>query len=362
MPLYPLYALLFADSGLSAAEISGLFVLWSTVGVAAEVPCGVWADRHSRRAALVLAGLLQAIGYLAWIGWPGLSGFALGFVLWGLGGALSSGSIQALVYDGLDQAGAPERYAGVMGRCEAAALAVQVPVAGAASVLFDAGGYVLVGWASVGVCLGASALALGLPEPPRHGWPSAHPGYRDTLRAGMAEVAGARSVRRAAVALAVLGGFDGLEEYFPLLAAGWGVPVGVVPVALLGISLAGALGAALGGPATAIRPIGWIAVIAGGAGALMVSGMIATPLGLVGLALLYGSQQLVLVVADARLQAEITTASRATVTSLAALGTELSAIGLYAAWALGGLTLVAALMAIAAPLVGTRLSAPNRGR
>ncbi len=202
-----------------------------------------------------------------------------------------------------------------MGWCEAAALAVQVPLAGAASVLFDAGGYVLAGWASVGACLCASALALGLPEARRNGSPRARPGYRDTPRAGLAEVAGARSVRRAAVAPAVLGGFDGLEEYFPLLAADWGVPVGAVPVALLGISLAGALGAALGGLATAIGPIGWRAVIAGGAGALMVSGMIATPLGLVGLALLYGSQQLVLVVADARLQAEITTSSRATVTS-----------------------------------------------
>ncbi len=69
VPLYPLYALLFTDSGLSAAEISGFFVLWSAVGFVAEVPCGVWADRHSRRAALVLAGLSRRSAI-----WPGSVG------------------------------------------------------------------------------------------------------------------------------------------------------------------------------------------------------------------------------------------------------------------------------------------------
>jgi hypothetical protein len=31
VPLYPLYALLFADSGLSGAQISALFAIWSAV-------------------------------------------------------------------------------------------------------------------------------------------------------------------------------------------------------------------------------------------------------------------------------------------------------------------------------------------
>ena len=30
IPLYPLYQLLFTDHGLSAAEISTLFIIWST--------------------------------------------------------------------------------------------------------------------------------------------------------------------------------------------------------------------------------------------------------------------------------------------------------------------------------------------
>jgi hypothetical protein len=33
VPIYPLYALLFADVGLSAGQISALFAIWSGVGL-----------------------------------------------------------------------------------------------------------------------------------------------------------------------------------------------------------------------------------------------------------------------------------------------------------------------------------------
>ncbi len=253
MPLYPVYALLFADSGMSVAQISGLFVLWSVVGVVAEVPCGAWADQHSRRTAIVAAGVLQAAGHLAWIVWPAIGGFALGFVLWGIGGALSSGSIQALVFDGLSAEGAAGRYAAVMGRAEAAAIAVQVPLALVAGALFEVGGYPLLGIASVAVCLCAAGLATRLPEAPRVAADDGEeePGFAETLRSGVAEALGSPPVRVAALAVAVFSGFDAIEEYFALLASEWGVPTGGVPVAMLPISLAGALGAVV-----AVRALG----------------------------------------------------------------------------------------------------------
>ena len=362
VPLYPLYALLFADSGLSEAEISSLFALWSAVAVLAEVPCGAWADRNSRRSALVAAGALQALGYLFWIAWPSFGGFATGFVLWGVGGALSSGSIQALVHDGLAAAGAEQHYAAVMGSAEAAGLAVQVPLAGAASLLFWLGGYALAGWVSVGVCLAASALAFRLPEARLGSAGNDDASQLATLRVGFAEVAGSAGLRGVALGVAVLTGLVALEEYFPLLGAQWGVSAGAIPIALLGISLAGALGATLGGRAMALGPRALTAAMLAPAGFLLVSGLAARPAGLVGLAVVYGLQQLTLVVADARLQARIAGPSRATITSVAAVGGELTAIVVVGAWALGGLTLVAALAAVAALALGGRLSAPGRGR
>ena len=366
VPIYPLYALLFADSGLSAAEISGLLVLWSAVGVVAEVPAGAWADRHSRRSALVLAGALQAAGHVLWIAWPATGGFALGFVLWALGGAFGSGSLEALVHDGLAAAGEEHRYAGVMGRAAAAALGVQIPLAVAAGALFAVGGYPMVGAASAAACLGAAALALTLPEAPREGGDDGEPGFGDTLRAGLREAVASRAVRGAVLAVAALSGLDAIEEYFALLAADWGVPTAAVPVALVVIPLAGAAGSALAGRAMgALRPIGRRrrgqlaahglgAVMPLGAAAFALAAMAAVPVGLGGVAVFYGALRLAMVVADARLQERIGPASRATVTSVASLGSEIVAIALFGAWAIGGLPLACILVALVAVATAQR--------
>ena len=115
IPLYELYALLFADAGMSAAQISGLFAIWSVAGIVAEVPTGALADRWSRRNMLVGAGLVQAAGYAVWIVAPGFWGFAAGFVLWGIGGSMVSGAFEALLFDGLADAGATDEFARVLG-------------------------------------------------------------------------------------------------------------------------------------------------------------------------------------------------------------------------------------------------------
>ncbi|MGD9697145.1 MAG: MFS transporter [Thermoleophilia bacterium] len=352
--MYPLYALLFADSGLSEREISGLFVLWSAVALVAEVPSGVLADRWSRRGALVAAGVVQAVGYAIWALVPYLAGFAAGFVLWSLAGALVSGAFQALLYDGLAAEGARERYAVVLGRCEAAGLAVQVPVAGAAGALYAVGGYAAAAWVSAGVCLAAAGLAATLPDRRAAGRPGGDggegAGYLSTARAGVAEVARSRAVRGALLASAAIYALDGVEEYFGLLAAGWGVPEALVPMSLLGVALAGALGTALAARASGLRAAGVAAMLAVAAAALWAAGLTAGPAGLAMLALFYGLSRLAAVVADARLQALIRGRARATVTSVAGVATEIAGILLYAVWALGGLWLAAAMVAAVALL------------
>jgi hypothetical protein len=70
-------------------------------------------------------------------------------------------------------------------------------------------------------------------------------------------------------------------------------------------------------------------------------------------AVFYGVYRLVLVVVDARLQARVDGRVRATVTSVAALGSEATAFAVYAAWAVGGIVPVALLVvAVAAALPG----------
>jgi hypothetical protein len=374
LPLYPLYALLFAHAGLSDARISALFAIWSSVGLLAEVPAGALADRYSRRAALVVAGLLQGAGFAVWTVRPDFAGFATGFVLWGLGGTLVSGAFEAMLYDGLVRRAAGSSFPVVLGRVRAAGLLAQLPAALSATVLYRLGGFVLAGWASVVCCVAAAGLAAWFPsgradvaaagaDPDDEPAPDApEQSYLATLRAGVVEAAAHPAVRRVLVAVALLSGVDAIEEYFSLLARDWGVPTGLVPLATVGIPLAGAAGAALAGrlgrrSATALFGLA--------AAALAGSGVLGRQAGLALVALFYFGYRLVLVRAEAALQDRITGTARATVTSVAALGTEGATFALYGAWTVGGIGLTAGLvvaLALALPWLLASVRGDRRPR
>ena len=363
VPLYPLYALLFLDTGLSGAQISMLFAVWSITSFITEVPAGVLADRWSRRGVVVLAGVLQAAGFAVWTAAPEAWAFAVGFVIWGLSGALVSGASEALVYDGLAAVGAEGSYARVNGWMTSAELLVQVPTAFAASALFAVGGYPLVGWASVAVCLAAAALALRFPEAPR----TVEDGDEETLREGVVESLRSPSLRVLVLSVALIGGLDAIEEYFPVLAGDWGVPTTAVPFAVLVIALAGAAGAALGGRADRLRGGTLLALLVVAAGCLAAAAVWARPAALVAVAVFYALYLAVLVVAEARLQDGIASTHRATITSVAGLGIEVASLLVFAAWALGGPTTVALLVLAVVPVVRAGLrtrepSAPAAGR
>jgi predicted MFS family arabinose efflux permease len=359
VPYYPLYALLFLDTGLSDAQISALFALWSVTAFVTEVPAGALADRWSRRGAVVLAGVLQAAAFVVWTAAPAFWAFAVGFVIWGVGGALVSGASEALVHDGLADVGAEGFFARVYGWMTAAELLVQVPTAFLASALFALGGYPLVGWASVGFCLAAATLALRFPEPRRVD-DAEDDSTAGTLREGVVEALRRPALRTTVLAAALIGGIDAVEEYFPVLAADWGVPTASVPVAVLAIALAGALGAALGGRVNRLSGSALLALLVAAAGCLVIAAVWARPAALAVAALFYAIYLAVLVVAEARLQARITGPHRATITSVAGLGVEVSSLLVFGAWALGGAVGVAVLVLAVVPLVrsGLRVTVP----
>ncbi|EHR52474.1 arabinose efflux permease family protein [Saccharomonospora marina XMU15] len=366
VPLYTLYALLFAETGLTEAQISALFAIWSVVGVLAEVPTGALADRFSRRTALVAGSVAQAACYALWTAHPGFLAFAAGFVLWGLGGTLVSGALEALLYDGLAAAGAGEHFARVYGDVHAMGLVAQLPAAAAAALLYPVGGFALVGWASVGTCLTAAFVASRLPEPPRaHGEPDgAHrTRYLFTLRTGIAEAFRRPLVRGAVLAVALLASLDGLEEYFPLLAGQWQVPVTWIPLAVVAIPLAGAVGSALAGRLGLHRlRAGRLALLlAASVPPLLLASVLARPVSLVAVAAGYAVYRAVLVVGSARLQERIESTSRATVTSVAGLGTDLASLLLFGAWAVAGLPAVAVLALLVAAALPYGLRSAGSG-
>lgn len=371
--LYPVYALLFADHGLSVAQIGSLFMLWSGVGLVFSVPAGALADVVPRRYLLAAAPVFTAAGFALWLLAPGYGAFAAGFVLWGVGGSLSSGSLEALVHDELARRGAVGRYARVMG----VARALGVAAVGAATLVavpvMAWGGYAAVGAASVAVCgvcalaglvlpeyrpgpggaLGAPGVVGAGPHRPHHPSAPAVPSaaeaggdgdedpepatlreYGAVLRAGLVQVRRDRRVRGAVVLLVVVTSFWGmLDEYVPLLVSGHGVAAAGVPAVLAVVWAGVTVGGLLAGPVSRL-PAGVFAVLLGAAAVAVASGALVG--GAVGWVLLgagFGVCQAACVVADARLQERITGSSRATVTSVAGLGTDLVTTAAYPLYA-----------------------------
>ncbi|MEU9313126.1 MFS transporter [Streptomyces sp. NPDC048256] len=363
--LYPVYALLFADTGLSVGQISSLFVLWSLTGVLLEVPSGAWADAVSRRLLLWIGPLLGAAGFALWVLFPSYWAFAAGFVLWGARGALGSGALEALVYEELDRAGAADRYARLMGRAHAVGQVAVMAAMGLAGPVFAVGGYRAVGAASVLACLLCAATATRFAEhrqPVDDGDSGAA-----TLRDGLADARRDRSVRGALLLVpAVTAVWGALDEYTPLLVREAGVPEANVSHLLVLVWAGVTAGSLLAGPAERLGRRGFAALLALSALALAVGGISGTPAGITLVALAFGGFQLATVLADVRLQQRIEGTGRATLTSVASLGTEVVTIAVYGAYGALGSTfphgVVFALCAVPYLLTALTMSTVARGR
>nr|WP_269846226.1 MFS transporter [Streptomyces carminius] len=391
--MYPLYAVLFADTGLSGAEISSLFVIWSVTSFALEVPSGVWADVFSRRWLVALSSLPTAAGFALWTALPCYPSFAAGFVLWGTGTALASGALEALVHEELTRRGAAGDYARLMGRAQALrTTAVALATALAAPVL-AVGGYGALGAASVAGCLLAAGAGWALPESrgPRqeHGADSGKAGhggeggeedgeqegggaFRAVLRAGLAEVRREPAVRRRLLLAAVLTGTTALDEYVPLLAAATGVDGTAVPLLVLLVEA----GTAVGGWCAGYGARRLAPVLAAGALCLAAGAAGGHPAGMAAVAAGFGVFQWAMVTADARLQERVRDRARATVTSIAGFGSEVVAVLVFAGYALGSARLApgpllalaavpylaVALAPAAAPLLAARRRERRGGR
>ncbi|MET7641095.1 MFS transporter [Streptomyces sp. NPDC005438] len=351
MLLYPLYALLFADVGLSEAQISSLFLVWSLTGVLLEVPSGVWADVFSRRRLVTLAPLLKATGFALWTWWPSYGAFLAGFVLWGAGSALRSGTLQALVYAELARLGRSGSYARLVGRAEAGGDLAILLATGLAGPVFALAGYPAVGALSVLVCLGAALVASGLPdhrhhppsgrapadatsdEPPEAAPRETSTGMKEVWRRGVDAARRSPALRRALLLVSVLAAVDALDEYLPLLARSFGVDVARVPALLLLVSVGGLVGSWCAEYGQHRAP--WLLVA--GAASLALGALSGHPAGMVLVAVAFGIFQWAAVVADARLQDAVDDRARATLGSFAGLGTETVSLLIIGGFTLGAL-------------------------
>ncbi|MGW4847965.1 MFS transporter [Nocardia brasiliensis] len=372
IPFYAVYALLFAEHGLSTGQISSLFAIWSVTAFLLEVPSGAWADTVSRRALLILSGVLLTAGFALWTVVPTYIGFASGFVLWGAAGALASGTFEALLYDDLVARGAQSAYPRLLGYTRAASETAIVIGIVAATPLYLWGGYALIGWSSVGFAALHTLLAFALPSapksvsaadieeledeagegvscPPNGDGPLADNAtgpfarYLEMLRTGVGEAIRVRAVRNGVFLGALLFGVTAFDEYFALLAEAVGVTTAVVPL-LVGLTVVGSLVGSLLAGRTEGMSAHTMAYAVGAGGILFVGGALVTGLaehhpgavyllaclGFAAIGLSYGIVYNAGIVAAARLQDAIEGPARATVTSVSGLLGEVVALAVFA--------------------------------
>jgi MFS family permease len=114
---YAIYTVFFNIRGLSVFQISVLLGWWALAVLVFEIPTGALADRWSRKRMLVLAPIMKSGCFVTWFFARGdFYLYGLGFVFWALSESFVSGTTQALLYDQLKHYGKTDDYERALGK------------------------------------------------------------------------------------------------------------------------------------------------------------------------------------------------------------------------------------------------------
>jgi len=341
-PLITLHTLWFADHGITAGQISAVFVAWAAAGMVLEVPSGALADRIDRRAVVAFAVALRAVAFVTWMLWPTLPGLVVGAMLWATHEALASGAWEALVYDQLSARGEADDYQRTYARLDQAGHAGIFAGTAAAWALLQADvSLATLGWLTAAVhapSLWAIATLPAAPPELDHGDDGelTVAAWWRTLRAGVTQVGRRPVVGRLVAVAGALGGLFLLDEYVPLLARARDATDAQASLLVLAVWLGGLVG----GEVAARRPALPTATAAAGlalASALTLAAVAGGPWWLAAaIGVAYGAQNLAWIVIDARLQERLDPRSRATATSVRELLSNGVSMGVLAV--VGGLS------------------------
>jgi MFS family permease len=330
MPIYALYAVMFAQrGGLDTLQISTLFIIWTASGLVFEVPTGALADRYTRKNLLAVGQCIRGFGYVLWLVWPSYWGFAIGFVCWGIGESLDSGTFQALAYDELKADGLEREYASVIGRTESLSLLVSLVAVALATPVYRQFGYSGLILVSVGAALAAAGAALSLPKQKRQE-EAAEPGYLSIIRDAAREVARSPVLLRVigfGVLLATLYGV--IDEYSTLYLDAAGVQTYLIPVVAAVMYFPAIAVGFAAGRVEQWRGASFMVMVVAAGLALFGAGRLMGGTGIAGFAVFLLLTKLSEIVYGARLQHGIKGKARSTITSINGLGVSVAAIVAY---------------------------------
>lgn len=163
-PAGSIWVLLLAMRGFSLVEIGMAEAVFHVTSLLCEVPSGVLTDLWGRKKVMVASVALFLVSALAMAAGTGMAGVCFAMVLKAIGCNLQSGTLEALNYESLLQAGQEDSYLSF-----SATLNALWRLSDGAGMLL-AGATVLLGWRTAylidaAVCLLGLLAALGLVEP-----------------------------------------------------------------------------------------------------------------------------------------------------------------------------------------------------
>ncbi|MCZ6890480.1 MAG: MFS transporter [Gammaproteobacteria bacterium] len=333
--IYPVYAIMMGQNGVSPLDLSLLFAAWSSSVILLEVPSGALADIMSRKRLMIISCLVKGCCFLIWFFLPSFWGYFIGFLVWGFGSTLGSGTRESLVHDTLRDAGQQDKFIKIYGR-GAAAQDLGVATALAAGGLLAESGYGLSLWLSAIAPWCASLVVLfAIAEPTRSGnlRSPREPSYLQTMRSGIREVRGNRLlVMIIAMFSTIIVVYGVLDEFIgPYL-----FEKGTLSLTAIGLVAASLMIARMFGNAFAHRlPVRSLSGIALFLAAMSCFIFLSLPVAgfLTGLPLAayFAGSAAAEMQLQTRLQQSIEGRSRATITSLASAGQETTGVFLYLA-------------------------------
>jgi MFS family permease len=325
--IYPLYAVMFVDSGMTAGEVGAALAVWSVTAFVVQIPAGVWADRWSRRAILSIAQVSRLSGYALWLAWPHFWGFLAGFVLWGIKSGLTGGCFEALVYDELKAAGREADYTRIAGRAEATQF-VGILAASVAAAPVAVLGYGALLVASVAACAVAAAMPFAFPKTPRRAT-AGDIDYLAHLKLGLGQVARTPVLLGLVAFIAVTMALGALDEFWSIFASRAGLDHSAVALFIGAISAGQATASAV---AHRVRRLasGWFYALFAVNGVLLaLAAAIFQPAAVLLLVAFSAGGKVIDIVFEGRLQDAMPSQTRATIGSVKGFVVEIAVTFLY---------------------------------
>lgn len=319
-----IFMLFFVDRGLTTWQISVLMGVWSFSQIILEVPLGVVADKYSRRNLLAMSAFLQSIGFALWL-IPTMATYVGGFVLGGVKNALTSGTLEAFIYDELKAHQQQDQYEKVNGNLETIGwLGITTSVVIGGLVAMYSYDWVMMQTITACIAAGLAVLTIRSVKAVR----STHEAqYLMVLKRALGEVKNSpRIMYMLAFICLVFASYNSADEYWGLIYQSFGITVG---------SIGALLAVGYGCFALAGYTVRWFKrfdhrlhqVVLASAAAFLLAAYVQSPISLplifVGMYLLKVAQ----IKFDAKFQHAIQADQRATISSLKGLLFELIYIG-----------------------------------